>query len=102
MSLIVWAGTIGAVVGPSLLGFAGDLALSWGRAQYMGGFMVAAVFMSLASAAYLIALRPDPYSLAEPLPDRTTRDKATSVRKWSDPVVQVAVVSMAFFLPSSC
>ncbi len=96
VSLIVWAGTIGAVVGPSLLGFAGDLAVSWGRAQYMGGFMVAAVFMTLAGTAYAIALRPDPYSLADPLPERAASDSATALRTWSNPVVQVAVVSMAF------
>jgi MFS family permease len=96
VSMIVWAGTIGAVVGPSLLGFAGDLAISWGRAQYMGGFMVAAVFMTLASTAYAIALRPDPYSLAEPLPERVGDDTAATTSTWSNPVVQVAVVSMAF------
>ncbi len=96
VSLIVWAGTIGAVLGPALLGFAGDLAVSWGRAQYMGGFMIAAVFMALAGAAYLLALRPDPASLAEPLPERASGDAASAVSPWSNPVVQVAVVSMAF------
>jgi MFS family permease len=64
LSLVVWAGTIGAVVGPRLLGPAGDIAAEMGASEYAGGYLGAVVFMGLALLLFLIALRPDPSTLA--------------------------------------
>lgn len=64
LSLIVWAGTIGAVVGPRLLEPAGRLATGLGTSEYAGGYLAAIVFMGLALVLFLGALRPDPSSLA--------------------------------------
>ncbi len=63
VSLVVWAGTIGAVVGPRLIGPAGVVADGLGGATYAGGFLVAMVAMAMATIV-LMALRPDPSTLA--------------------------------------
>jgi MFS family permease len=93
VSLIVWAGTVGAVLGPSLLGPAGGLARSWGRAEYLGGFVIAGVFMSLACLTYLLGLR------SESLPVQTTGQRSTRLEaagEWRNPAVKLALSSMAF------
>ncbi len=64
LSLVVWAGTIGAVVGPRLLGPAGDIAERMGASEYAGGYLGAVVFMGVALLLFLLALRPDPSTLA--------------------------------------
>ncbi|MDH3247713.1 MAG: MFS transporter [Acidimicrobiia bacterium] len=64
LSLVVWAGTIGAVVGPRLLGPAGRMAADMGASEYAGGYLAGIVAMSLALALFLLALRPDPSTLA--------------------------------------
>lgn len=63
LSLVVWAGTIGAVVGPRLLEPAGNVANELGTSQYAGGYLAAIVFMALALVLFLGALRPDPSSV---------------------------------------
>jgi MFS family permease len=64
LSLVVWAGTIGAVVGPRLLGPAGAVAEGMGTSEYAGGYLAAVVAMSLALVLFLVTLRPDPSTLA--------------------------------------
>ena len=64
LSLVVWAGTIGAVVGPRLLDPAGRIATEMGTSEYAGGYLAGSVAMSLALALFLVALRPDPSMLA--------------------------------------
>lgn len=64
LSLVVWAGTIGAVVGPRLLDPAGQLASDLGASEYAGGYLAAIAAMSLALGLFLVALRPDPSALA--------------------------------------
>jgi MFS family permease len=64
LSLVVWAGTIGAVVGPRLLGPTGDMALEMGASEYAGGYLGAVIFMVAALLLFLFALRPDPSTLA--------------------------------------
>ena len=64
LSLVVWAGTIGAVVGPRLLDPAGRIAMEMGTSEYAGGYLAGSVAMTLALALFLVALRPDPSKLA--------------------------------------
>lgn len=64
ISLIVWASTIGAVVGPPLIGPTGTMALTAGFNELVGPVAVAIVGFTLASALMLFGLRPDPLSLA--------------------------------------
>jgi MFS family permease len=64
LSLVVWAGTIGAVIGPRLLGPVGDMASGMGTSEYAGGYVAAVVAMTLALLLFLVLLRPDPSDLA--------------------------------------
>lgn len=64
LSLIVWAGTIGSVVGPSLLEPGGVLATDRGVSELAGGYLVALLAMAAAMLVYFVALRPDPATLA--------------------------------------
>jgi MFS family permease len=66
LSIVVWASTIGAVLGPNLLEPAGWLATAVGLPQLSGPYLVAAGCLGLA-ALVLVALRPDPYLLARRL-----------------------------------
>jgi MFS family permease len=95
---VVWAGTIGAVVGPSLVDPAGLTLSVWGLPALAGGAAIAAVGMTSSAAVLLAFLRPDPSELADlaapgamPAPDD---EPAEVVSGWRSPVVIVAVVAM--------
>jgi MFS family permease len=60
VSTIVFAGTIGAVIGPRLLGPSGLLAERLLGTVYPGGFLAAAACLALAEVVYVSMLRPDP------------------------------------------
>ncbi len=64
LSIVVWAGTIGAVAGPNLLEVSGHLGVALGLPQLAGPYVVG--FLALAAAALVIGIfmRPDPYLLA--------------------------------------
>lgn len=61
LSYVVWASTIGSVLGPNLLNASGNLGLSLGLPQLTGPYVVTAVALVLASAVLFVFLRPDPY-----------------------------------------
>jgi len=65
IALVVWAGTIGSVLGPSLLEPAQQFGRDVGVVDLAGPYLIAA--MAFVSSAVLIAtlLRPDPLELAE-------------------------------------
>ncbi len=67
LSIVVWAGTIGAVVGPNLLQYSGAMALRLGLPQLTGPFVLAAAVLVVASLVLAVRLRPDPYLLARSL-----------------------------------
>ena len=64
LSWVVWAGTVGAVVGPNLLNVSGDLGLRLGLPQLAGPYVVAATCLAIAAGVLLLFLRPDPYVTA--------------------------------------
>ena len=64
LSIVVWASTIGAILGPNLLEASGRLAVSLGLPQLSGPYLVAAVCLGLSALLMLSFLRPDPYLLA--------------------------------------
>lgn len=67
LSIVVWATTIGAVIGPNLAGPAGDLAVAWGVPELTGPFALGALGMAIAVGVLLLGLRPDPLLLARRL-----------------------------------
>lgn len=67
LSLVVWAGTIGAVLGPNLLGASGGVALELGLPQLTGAYLLCVSCLALACLVIFGLLRPDPYLLARSL-----------------------------------
>ncbi len=60
LSLVVWATTIGAVLGPNLVGPGEALGASLGMPELTGPYLFTVVAQSLGIGLYLLALRPDP------------------------------------------
>ncbi len=70
LSLVLWATTFGAVLGPNLVGPAGDLASVLSLPPLTGPFLVS-VFVVLAAALVIaVLLRPDPLLLAREVAGR--------------------------------
>jgi MFS family permease len=64
LSWVIWAGTIGAVLGPNLLNASGNLGVALGLPRLAGPYAVGALLLSLAAVTLTVFLRPDPYLTA--------------------------------------
>jgi MFS family permease len=64
LSLIVWATTLGAVVGPSLAPWAGTSVGRYGVPTLAGPFFFSALLFGLATLLLLLLLKPDPAVVA--------------------------------------
>lgn len=64
LSLVVWATTIGIVIGPNLAGPGDALGSSWGLPEFTGAFAIGAIAQLVAVAIYFWFLRPDPLLVA--------------------------------------
>jgi MFS family permease len=64
LSLIVWATTLGAVVGPSLAPLAGASVGRYGVPTLAGPFVFSALLFTLATLLLILLLRPDPAVVA--------------------------------------
>jgi MFS family permease len=65
IGLVVWAATIGSVVGPWLVPIASGMASNAGLPPLAGPYLVPVVFVGLAAVLSFVLLRPDPYDLAD-------------------------------------
>jgi MFS family permease len=65
LSTVVWGATVGAVLGPNLVGPSGDVAMRLGLPMNAGPYLVPIVLVALAAILSFVALRPDPYDLAD-------------------------------------
>lgn len=79
LSLVVWATTIGAVLGPNLAGPGEALGQALGMPPLTGPYLFTVVAQVLAVALYLVALRPDPLLLAQQLVARRADSTARIV-----------------------
>ena len=64
LSMIVWATTLGAVVGPNLAAFAGDSLDEYGIPTLAGPYVFSALLFGLAALVLVLLLRPDPAIVA--------------------------------------
>ena len=64
LSVVVWATTLGAVLGPNLVGVAGRVADTLGIPALTGPFVFSLVGFVVASALLALRLRPDPLLVA--------------------------------------
>lgn len=63
IGLMVWVGTIGAVLGPNSLEPTGRLALQWGLPRLAGPYLLTMTAYGLVVLLYAVLLRPDPSTL---------------------------------------
>ncbi len=97
IGLVVWAATVGAVVGPNLAPLAASVTEGLGVASLVGPFMLAAVILSVAAILLFGWLRPDPYDLADESSRIEPQDRGggESMRRvLSRPTVAIAVIAM--------
>jgi MFS family permease len=64
LSLVVWATTVGAVLGPNLTGWAGEAGRRLGVPTLTGPFLVGGLGMLAAGLVVAVRLRPDPLLVA--------------------------------------
>ena len=67
---VVLGGTVGAVLGPILVGPAGGAGIRFGWGELVGPFAIGIVLYLAAAAAVLILLRPDPRELGKAITAR--------------------------------
>lgn len=63
ISFVVWAATIGAVGGPTLVGLADRVGQDVGLNENVGPYALTVVFYFVAAAIVFVGLRPDPLAL---------------------------------------
>jgi MFS family permease len=84
ISLLVWATTIGAVLGPSLAAPASRSVTAWGIPAAAGPFAWACAAFAAAAVIIATGLRPDPLLTARALaPDASTTARSGSGSVWS-------------------
>ena len=69
LSLVVWATTVGSVLGPNLAAPGGALGRALGLPELGGGFAVSALGFAVVAVVLLVLLRPDPLLLSRRLAD---------------------------------
>jgi MFS family permease len=97
LGTVVWGATVGAVVGPNLAAPASSFAEMIGLPALTGPYLVPVLFVGLATILTFVALRPDPYALADhsATPVSGERSTATSLRSvLRRPNVPVAIVAL--------
>ena len=96
IAAIVWAGTIGSVVGPILLPAASRIVEGFGYSEYLGGYLVGGTLAAVALVLVFAILRPDPLDVARVIapsqPDEADRVPLQSVMRSG--AVRYAMVSL--------
>lgn len=100
ISTVLVATTVGAVIGPNLVGILGDLAEKIDVPRLAGPFLLAAVAYGAAGVVIWSLLRPDPLQVAAGIPDpqRDAEDDAATATgakpSWNGAVLAGAAVMM--------
>ena len=94
ISLIVWASTIGAVMGPLLLGPSSTMATLAGFDQLVGPIAVGVAGFSLAAAVTFLGLRPEPLTLTIAPEGEHLGDASPFRRIFAIPTVRLAIVAV--------
>jgi MFS family permease len=101
ISIVVWGGTVGAVLGPLLVGPSSAWATSLGLNELTGPILIAVPLIGLASAVTFAGLRPEPAKLARLVEEQNPRPEVDEqgMRSVSQlirlPGVYVAVITVA-------
>ena len=95
LSLVVWSITVGAVVGPNLIGPGAIVGAALGLPELSGVFVFTMVAQAAAGLVIWIGLRPDPLLAAQSLAAQEARPGAEPAAAPSDRVVSVALEAEA-------
>lgn len=94
IAAVVWAGTVGSVLGPVLLPLGSRLVEPFGFSEYAGGYLIGGVLAASAMVLVLVALRPDPLQLAGVI-QSTDEGRGAPLRPLlRSPIVRYAVASL--------
>lgn len=81
LSVVVWATTVGAVLGPNLAEAAGRVGEAVGVDSLAGPFLLGAIALAVAATMVWFGLRPDPLLLARSLADEEVEPHPAPVRR---------------------
>ena len=102
ISIVVWAGTVGAVLGPLLVAPSSGLAAGLGLDELTGPILIAVPLIGLATLVAFFGLRPEPKELSKqveqqiPVSKRVDSGETRSIaRLIRVPGVYVAVITVA-------
>lgn len=95
LSVVVWATTIGAVLGPNLTGPGEDLGELLGMPPLTGPYLFTVVAQVIGMAVYLVALRPDPLLLAQRVVAASPRTAAAFSRADRPAAARYAILAVA-------
>lgn len=97
LGIVVWGATVGAVLGPNLVGPAGALAVAAGLPALAGAYLIPILLVGPAAILTFVRLRPDPYELADTSDtDEDELTPGTTSLEWlfRRPHVPVAMVAL--------
>lgn len=100
ISTVVLGGTVGAILGPRLVGPSSDLALTLGMNELSGPYLAALAMFALTTLVVFLGLRPDPLELSKEIeaqfPEEQIGDGTTRSRRQllALPGVYVAITAM--------
>lgn len=96
LSIVVWATTIGAVLGPNLVGPGEAIGRFLGMPELTGPYVFTIVAQLAAVVIYTVALRPDPLLLADRIARRQADDLPTAIARADRPwVARFAILAVA-------
>jgi MFS family permease len=98
---VVLGGTVGAVLGPLLVGPSGSLARRLGLTSLAGPYAASATLFAVAVALFLLRLRPEPRELARQVEGASPMPAAGGAARplpevLRDPQVRLAMVTLVF------
>jgi MFS family permease len=96
ISIVVWATTIGAVLGPNLVGPGEELGAAVGMPPLTGPYLFTIVAQAAAVVLFLAFLRPDPLLLAQRLTAAATNTTGAGIARADRPgAARYAIVAIA-------
>jgi MFS family permease len=101
ISIVVWAGTVGAVLGPLLVAPSSALAVTMGLSELTGPILIAVPLIGFSTIVAFAGLRPEPSELAKRVEEENPRPEITEQGMRSIPQlirlpgVYVAVITVA-------